>query len=71
MDRLELQFKNIDVTILDILSEFSFVTVKQAREALRLGSLGKYGKTYKLTTQEVCYWIREYLKENKPKNLGI
>jgi hypothetical protein len=36
--------------------------LKEINEAIRLGSLGKYGRTYKLNTQEVCMWIHEYLK---------
>lgn len=70
MDRLNMQFKDINETILDISTEFNFMTIKQIREALRNGSLGKYGRTYKLSTQEVCFWIREYLKANKNK-LGL
>jgi hypothetical protein len=35
------------------------------RQALRNGGLGKYGRTYKLSTQEVCYWIREHIKPIK------
>ena len=70
MDRLNMQFKDMNETILDIRMEFNFMTIKQIREALRNGSLGKYGRTYKLSTQEVCFWIREYLKANKNK-LGL
>jgi len=62
-----MDFFNIDHTINDIISEFGYVSLKQIREALRKGSLGHYGKTYKLSTQEVCVWIREYLKSNKSK----
>jgi predicted RNA binding protein with dsRBD fold (UPF0201 family) len=70
MDRLNMQFKDINETILDISTEFNYMSLKQIREALRNGSLGKYGRTYKLSTQEVCFWIREYLKANKNK-LGL
>jgi hypothetical protein len=37
-------------------------------EAIRQGSLGKYGLTYKLNTQAVCYWINQYLKEKYKYN---
>jgi len=67
MSRLSMDFSNIDLTITDIISEFGYVSLKQIRESLRKGSLGHYGKTYKLSTQEVCVWIREYLKSNKTK----
>jgi hypothetical protein len=36
---------------------------------LRNGGLGKYGRTYKLSTQEVCYWIREHIKPIKQDRL--
>ena len=67
MSRLSMDFKNIDSTTNDLFNEFNYVTIKQIREVLRKGSLGHYGKTYKLSTQEVCVWIREYLKSNKSK----
>lgn len=70
MERLSMDLKDINFTAADIISEFNYMTLKQIREALRNGSLGKYGRTYKLSTQEVCFWIREYLKVNKNK-LGI
>lgn len=67
MERLEMDFKNIDNTSEDIYLEFSFMKLENVFEALRNGSLGKYGKTFKLTTQEVCVWIRQYLND-KNKN---
>jgi hypothetical protein len=70
MHRLGMDFKDITMTSNDIVTEFNFMSLKQIREALRNGSLGKYGRTYKLSTQEVCFWIREYLKANKNK-LGL
>jgi len=69
MDRLGMDFKNIDNTISDLIIEFKGVPLKDIREAIRNGSLGKYGKTYRLSTQEVCVWIREYLKTKKPSLL--
>lgn len=33
-------------------------------KAIRNGSLGRYGKTFKLSTQEICIWIREYADDN-------
>ena len=43
------------------------MTIEDIQKAIRSGSLGKYGRTYKFTIQEVCFWVREYLKE---KNKG-
>jgi hypothetical protein len=70
MQRTEMELKNIDETIEDIYSEFKNISLKEIKSAIRNGSLAKYGRSYRLSTQEVCYWIREYLKENKNK-LGI
>jgi len=57
-------------TIKDIISEFPKMKIEDIQKAIRGGSLGKYGKTYKFSTQEVCIWIREYQKE-KNKNLCL
>lgn len=54
---------NLDLMIRDITTEFNNLTVEHLTQAIRNGGLGKYGRTYKLTTQEVCVWIRSYLLE--------
>jgi hypothetical protein len=51
----------------DISTEFPRLKDEDLKKAIRAGGLGKYGKTYRLSTQEVCIWIREYQKELKPK----
>lgn len=51
----------------DVLEEFKKQDIKIITTAIKKGSLGAFGKTYKLSTQEVCIWIREYLKTYKPK----
>lgn len=56
---------NIDYMIKDILSEFPRASDETLTMAIRKGSLGAYGRTYKLTTQEICIWIREYIKSKK------
>ena len=70
MERLDMEFKNIDNTINDICTEFGFIKLSDIKEAIRKGSLGNYGRTFRLNTQEVCYWIREHRKENSNR-LGI
>ena len=64
-----MDFDSIDETINDLLDEFKHVTIKDIRESLRGGGFGKYGRTYKLSTQEISIWIREYLKSKKSKLL--
>ena len=52
----------------DVVNEFSEVSEDIIKQAIKNGSLGKYGRTFKLNSQEVCFWIREELKEIiKPK----
>lgn len=65
-----MEFKNIDNTINDICTEFGFCKLSDIKDAIRKGSLGKYGRSFRLNTQEVCYWIREHRKE-KSNRLGI
>jgi hypothetical protein len=59
--RLDSQNVNIDRMLIDIKSEFGSKKIENVIEAIRLGSLGKFGVNYKLTTQVVCYWIRCHL----------
>jgi hypothetical protein len=61
-----------DVTglIQDVLSEFPKAGGADFIIALRNGSLGMYGRTFKLSTQEICFWVREYLKQFEKNNIG-
>lgn len=60
---------DIDNMVNDILTEFKHLSSQDFTTALRKGGLGMYGRTFKLSTQEVCYWLREYQK--KKNGLGI
>lgn len=71
MQRTEMELKNIEETIEDIATEFRHLNLSEIKLAIRNGSLGKYGRSFRLSTQEICFWIREYVKENKSKSLGI
>ena len=51
----------------DIVSEFQDVETKVIITALKKGGTGHYGRTFKLSIQEVCYWIREELKNHPVK----
>ena len=55
---------NIEKMSHDITTEFPDLSDDDFKKAIRNGGLGKYGKTYKLSTQEICIWIREYKTEN-------
>ena len=60
---------DVSALIKDVLTEFPNVDINKIITALRNGGLGKYGRTFRLSTQEVCYWIREYLKPIKQDKL--
>lgn len=70
MQRVDQEFTDINATAQEIIKEFWYMKVKDVIEAIRCGSLGKYGRTYKLNTQEVCLWIRSY-QESKRNKLGL
>ena len=59
-ERLDSNIENVDKMLTDIHNEFHKKKISDVIESVRLGSLGKYGVNYKLTTQVVCYWIRCY-----------
>lgn len=70
IERTDLNLTSIDNSANDIFTEFQRTSLSKIREAIRKGSLGEYGSTYKLTTQEICIWIRKYLK-SKESNLNF
>lgn len=62
---------NIENMVKDVVGEFPRMKEETLIKAIRNGALGKYGRTYKMTTQEVCIWIREYIKEETSKRLVL
>ena len=66
-DRTNTEPFNVEKMSFDIITEFPELSDEDLKKAIKNGGLGKYGKTYKLSTQEVCIWIREYIKENEIK----
>lgn len=48
----------------DISKEFESLEVLDIQKAIKKGSLGEYGYTYKLSTQAICIWIREYISRS-------
>ena len=67
-------FQRINVPserVIDIVNDiklcFPDVNNNDIIEAIKRGSLGEFGQTYRMSTQAVCIWIREYLKSIKPK----
>ena len=60
---------NLERITKDILEEFNRMNPQEIVKAIKNGSLGMYGRTYKLSTQEVCIWVREYLKSKNNKGI--
>jgi hypothetical protein len=60
-----------DITLLvkDVLEEFPRVKETDLISAIRNGGLGMYGRTFRLSTQEVCYWIRQYTNPKQQEKL--
>jgi hypothetical protein len=58
---------SIDNTANDIFEEFKHSNISKIREAIRKGSLGYYGQSYRMSTQEVCVWIRKHICELNSK----
>lgn len=71
LQRTNTQVVNLENMIKDIEQEFYFLNIKDLQKAIRYGSLGKYGRTFRFSTQEVCIWIREYLKEKEKNKVVI
>jgi len=68
MQKTDCEIKNIDWLIIDIVSEFGNKKTIDILEAIKQGSIGKFGISFKLTTQVVGYWINQYLKEKYKTN---
>lgn len=68
VERTDCEIKNIDNLVLDILEEFKKENIIDIREAIRQGGFGKFGISYKITTQVVGYWINQYLNLKYKRN---
>ena len=68
MERTDCEIKNIDNIVLDISEEFKSKKLVDVKEAIRQGAFGKFGITYKISTQVIGYWINQYLKEKYKTN---
>jgi hypothetical protein len=71
MQKTDCEIKNIDWLISDMISEFGNNKAFDILEAIKKGSIGKYGISFKLTTQVVGYWITQYLKDKNTNRLKI
>lgn len=58
---------NIDSIVKDVLNKYP-IEYEKIIEAIKRGSLGDYGRTFKMSTQEICIWIGQYLKDELKKD---
>jgi hypothetical protein len=70
MERLDMDFKHLNSATCDIIANFGFMPLNHIENALKHGSFGEYGMTFRLNTQTVCFWLKEYNKSKKSK-LGL
>ena len=66
-ERLNIEPFNGDGMMADIKSQYPDMPIDHLTSAVKNGSMGKYGRTYRFSTQEVGIWISQYLKEKNPK----
>lgn len=71
MQRTDCEIKNIIWLIEDICNQFASKKAIDILEAIKSGAMGKYGISYKVTTQTVGYWIHTYLKEKNANVLKL
>lgn len=64
--RVGMEATDIKLIVADVLQTFQNVDKKVILEAIKKGSLGCFGRTYRLSSQEVCLWVREYLSVKSP-----
>ena len=64
LDRLRVDPFPLDAMIEDIRLCYPDVKTSDITTAIRKGSSGEYGKTFRFSFQEVSIWIMEYRKEH-------
>ncbi len=67
---------DIEENILDrisiaILQNFKDVPLDFLKEAINEGGLGKYGRSYRFSVQEICLWIYSKLKITKNEVINL
>lgn len=54
----------IDNIANDINKKYKGIELNHLTQAIKNGAMGDYGRTYRMSTQEVSIWVKEYIKEN-------
>lgn len=60
--------ERIEGLLRDVLNEFDYLPTEQITEAIKKGSLGYFGSCYKISTLQICLWIREFIKNERTFN---
>ena len=71
-DKLNLPIESIslvDNLTKYIRSGYPDVPTANITDAIKNGAMGRYGRTYRFSYQEVSIWIQEYKKENNNSHL--
>lgn len=63
IERTRTPIFDIEKLVDDLTAEFPRLPIADLTQAIKNGGLGKYGRTYRFSTQEVCIWVRQYLKD--------
>ena len=63
----QIDYPKILLIATDVKENLKHIPLNQKLDAIKNGSLAKYGRVYKLSAHEIFYWIREHKKEINPK----
>jgi hypothetical protein len=63
-ERVGLEPKRVEEISKDIVYKFNNVEEKHIIQAIKNGALGDYGRTFRMSTQEVSIWIKKFIEEN-------
>ena len=63
-ERVGLDPKNVEGISNDIIKKFKGIHLKHITNAIKNGALGDYGRTYRMSTQEISIWIKQYIIDN-------
>lgn len=61
-ERTNLPAFNIDNLVNDISNKYKNLPNEIMLTAIKRGALGEFGRTYRMSTQEVCIWVNKHLE---------
>ena len=60
-ERVNILPENVISIANDVRLAFPKYTTDELTTAIRKGSFGEFGRTYRMSTQEICIWVREHV----------